>query len=57
VLEKTIDKEALCRVLYNTWKRSYLPSVKKSTRQKNFLPSVKKILGKELLCRIFFFTE
>jgi hypothetical protein len=36
----------------------FLPSVEKSTRQRNSLPSVKnKTLGKELLCRVFSFTE
>jgi hypothetical protein len=35
-----------------------LPSVKKDTRQRNSLPSVKnKTLGKELLRRVFSFTE
>jgi hypothetical protein len=31
---------------------------KKDTRQRNYLPSVKnKTLGKELLRRVFYFTE
>jgi hypothetical protein len=34
-----------------------LSSVEKNTRQISSLPSVKKTLGKELLCRVFSFTE
>jgi hypothetical protein len=39
-------------------KEPFAECQKKDTRQRNSLPSVKnKTLGKELLCRVFYFTE
>jgi hypothetical protein len=52
VLEKNTRQRALCRVL------SLCRVSKKDTRQRNSLPSVKnKTLGKELIRRVFSFTE
>jgi hypothetical protein len=43
---------------FHTGKSTLARVTKKDTRQRNSLPSVKnKTLGKEILCRVFSFTE
>jgi hypothetical protein len=57
--EKTLGKElfAECYICDTRQKALYRVS-KKDTRQRNSLPSIKnKTLGKELLRRVFYFTE
>jgi hypothetical protein len=59
VEEKTLDKKFFAECCICDTRQIALCRVsKKDTRQKNSLPSVKnKTLGKELLCRVFSFTE
>jgi hypothetical protein len=57
--EKTLDKELFAECcIFDTRQRDLCRVSKKDTRQRNSLPSVKnKKLGKELLRRVFSFTE
>jgi hypothetical protein len=57
--EKTLDKELFAECcICDTRQRALCRVSKKDTRQRNSLPSVKnKTLGKELLRRVFSFTE
>ena len=56
---KTLDKELFAECcICDTRQRALCRVSKKDSRQRNSLPSVKnKTLGKELLRRVFYFTE
>jgi hypothetical protein len=53
--KKHLAKKLLCRVQKNTRQRPSLPSAKKHSAKKLLCRVPKKTLGKEGLCRVFFF--
>jgi hypothetical protein len=56
--KKHSAKSSLPIVVFVTLDKELFAECQKNTRQRNFLPSIKnKTLGKELLRRVFSFTE